>query len=390
MRIAYYAPLKPPGHPVPSGDRRMARLVMAALAGAGHEVELASSLRAWDGEGSPERQEEIRAEAAKVAAGLLERWRAAAPAERPAAWLTYHLYHKAPDWLGPTVSHGLGIPYLVAEASLAPRRANGAWAVGHAAAERALGSADAVLAITREDAECLSAAVASPERLLALAPFLDAAPFRAAHNGRHAHRARIADRLGIDPGVPWLLTVAMMRHGDKLASYRRLAAALGMIGDLGWRLVVVGDGAVRAEVARVLADAAPGRAVFAGVLDEGSLPAFYAAADVYAWPAVNEAWGMAFLEAQAAGLPVVAGLVRGVPDVVRHGESGLLVAAGDDDAFAAALRRLILDRGLRARLGAGASAHIAANHDIAAGSAALDNALAVAAGAAHGRAGVAQ
>ena len=378
MRIAYYAPLKPPGHPVPSGDRRMARLVMAALAGAGHEVELASSLRAWDGEGSPERQEEIRAEAAKVAAGLLERWRAAAPAERPAAWLTYHLYHKAPDWLGPTVSHGLGIPYLVAEASLAPRRANGAWAVGHAAAERALGDADAVLAITREDAECLAPAVGSPERLLALAPFLDAAPYRAAHNRRRAHRARIAAGLGIDPELPWLLTVAMMRDGDKLASYRRLAAALGMIGDLGWRLVVVGDGAVRAEVARVLADAAPGRAAFAGALDEDALPAFYAAADVYAWPAVNEAWGMAFLEAQAAGLPVVAGRVRGVPDVVRDRESGLLVAAGDDDAFAAALRRLIRDHGLRARLGAGASAHIAAKHDIAAGSATLRRALTVA------------
>ena len=46
MEIAFYAPLKPPGHPVPSGDRRMARGLMAALGAAGHRVVLASALRA--------------------------------------------------------------------------------------------------------------------------------------------------------------------------------------------------------------------------------------------------------------------------------------------------------------------------------------------------------
>jgi hypothetical protein len=49
MRIAFYAPMKPPDHPVPSGDRRMSRLLIAALGRAGHEVELASRLR----QGSP-------------------------------------------------------------------------------------------------------------------------------------------------------------------------------------------------------------------------------------------------------------------------------------------------------------------------------------------------
>ena len=45
MRIAFYAPLKAPTHPVPSGDRRMARLLMAALEAGGHHVTLASTLR---------------------------------------------------------------------------------------------------------------------------------------------------------------------------------------------------------------------------------------------------------------------------------------------------------------------------------------------------------
>ncbi len=47
------------------------------------------------------------------------------PDRRPDAWLTYHVYHKAPDHLGPYVTRALGIPYLVAEASLAAKQANG-------------------------------------------------------------------------------------------------------------------------------------------------------------------------------------------------------------------------------------------------------------------------
>ena len=51
MRVAFYAPMKPPGHPVPSGDRRMARAFMALLDDLGHEVELASRLRTFDRDG---------------------------------------------------------------------------------------------------------------------------------------------------------------------------------------------------------------------------------------------------------------------------------------------------------------------------------------------------
>ncbi|HJS32647.1 MAG TPA: glycosyltransferase family 1 protein, partial [Alphaproteobacteria bacterium] len=48
MRIVFYAPLKPPDHPVPSGDRRMAQLLIAACESAGHEVELAARFRSYE------------------------------------------------------------------------------------------------------------------------------------------------------------------------------------------------------------------------------------------------------------------------------------------------------------------------------------------------------
>ena len=138
MRIAFYAPLKPPTHPVPSGDRRMARLLMAALSQAGHRVELAHRLRSRDGTGDPARQAEIAAMGRRAAEDLIRRYRARPAAERPEAWFTYHLYYKAPDWLGPSVADALGIPYLVAEASHAAKRATGPWAMGHEAAAAAI------------------------------------------------------------------------------------------------------------------------------------------------------------------------------------------------------------------------------------------------------------
>src|SRR5260221_9849429 len=107
MRIAFYAPLKPPDHPVPSGDRRIARLFLDALRLTGHEPFVASQLRSYDAAGDPARQARIAALGQRTAERLLCRWRRA-PGTAPQLWLTYHLYYKAPDWLGPAISKALG------------------------------------------------------------------------------------------------------------------------------------------------------------------------------------------------------------------------------------------------------------------------------------------
>ena len=83
--------------------------------------------------------------------------------------------------------------------------------------------------------------------------------------------------------------------------------------------------------------------MFTGQLGADGLAVLYAAADLYVWPAINEAYGMALLEAQAAGLPVVAGDTGGVGDIVRHGETGLLVPVGDAAAFAEAVMSMLGD-----------------------------------------------
>jgi glycosyltransferase involved in cell wall biosynthesis len=87
-------------------------------------------------------------------------------------------------------------------------------------------------------------------------------------------------------------------------------------------------------------------------------------ADLCVWPALNEALGMALLEAQASGVPVVAGATGGVSEIVVHGVTGLLVPPGDALAFARAVRSLLVDRARRATLAEAARHRVRAEHDI--------------------------
>jgi glycosyltransferase involved in cell wall biosynthesis len=348
MRIAFYAPLKPPDHPVPSGDRRMAQLLLDAVRMAGHEPLLVSRFRSYDGAGNPVRQARLGAVGRRVAENQLRRWRGS-PASAPNLWFSYHVYHKAPDWLGPIVADGLGIPYVVAEASVAPRQVGGSWALGHRATEFAIRQAAIVIGLNPADRECVLPFLQDAGRWVAFKPFLDAGSY-----GLNARRAG-------DP--PRLITVAMMRAGDKLTSYQILGDALSRLVDLPWSLEVIGDGPARCDVARALATL-EGRVSWMGSLDRKSVAERLAAADLFVWPANNEAFGMALLEAQASGLPVVAGAAGGVEEIVLSGSTGLIVPAGDALAFAAAVRSMVIDRGCRSAFGAAARQRVLRDHDL--------------------------
>lgn len=373
MRIAFYAPLKPPTHVTPSGDRRVAGLLMDALELVADHVELVSTFRSFDADGDAARQEALRSQGGTLAQRMVKQWRAAPQKLRPDLWFTYHVYYKAPDWLGPAVSAALGIPYVIAEASYAEKRASGPWALGHDATAEAIRHARLIVSLSRDDIAGLEDLVAK-ERVVHLPPFLDPAPYRAAAREREAHRTRLATAHGLDPAVPWIVVAAMMRAGDKLASYRALAATLTRLTDLPWRLVVAGDGSARRDVEAAFEQAAPGRNRFVGTLGAKELAELYAASDLYAWPAVNEAYGMALLEAQAAGLPVVSRATRGVPDVVVDGRTGLL--SHDEASFGKALRELLSDENRRRSLGREAAAFISSQRSLEAAAARLRNRLA--------------
>jgi glycosyltransferase involved in cell wall biosynthesis len=96
---------------------------------------------------------------------------------------------------------------------------------------------------------------------------------------------------------------------------------------------------------------------------------------------------MAFIEAQACGLPVVAGGAGGVGTVVASGRTGLVVPVGDVEAFAAATQRLLTDAGLRQRMAREAPAYVGAEHGLPVAAARIDAVLRRAAAwhANHGR-----
>jgi glycosyltransferase involved in cell wall biosynthesis len=359
MRIAFYAPLKAPDHPVPSGDRTIARLLIAAMRAGGANVEIASRIRTRLGEPDEAAQQAMARKGAAAAKRLIAKFRARPKRQRPQAWFSYHLYYKAVDWIGPTVADALDIPYFLAEASHAPKRAEGPYAFSHAAAERAIRKADGIFCLNPIDRECLTSLVGK-RRLIDLPPFLDLADFTRKLPERNAVRAKLARDHGIDADQPWLLAVGMMRKGDKLASYRLLAQALHHL-DRPWQLLIVGDGEARADVQRAFKPVAGG-VFLLGALPHARLPEIATAADLCVWPAVNEAFGMALLEAQACGLPVVAGAWGGVPAIIVDGKTGWLSAPGDATAFSADVD-FALDANLPA-IGQAARANALARHDI--------------------------
>ncbi len=371
MRIAFYAPLKAPDHPVVSGDRQIARLLLRALRLAGHDVRIVSRWRSYRATGNPARQTRQRRRGGAIAARLLSRsfrrW-------KPQLWFTYHLYHKAPDWLGPPVSAALGIPYALAEVSFAPKRATGPWATGHAAVADAIGAADTIFFLNPIDRECVVPLLRRGARAAGLRPFLDSAGFRRAAGRRERHRASLARAHRIEAEEPWLLAVGMMRPGDKLASYRQLAAALTHLKTKRWRLLIAGGGPAQAEVRRAFAGF-KGRVHWLGALSAAQLAPVYAASDLLVWPAVNEAIGLAVLEAQAAGLPAVVGRAGALDGIVADGKTGVLVAPGDTRAFAAAIAGLLADAGRRRAFGKAALAKTRRLHDLAAAAKTLDREL---------------
>ena len=360
MRIAFHAPLKAPDHPVPSGDRTMARLLLAALSAGGHAVEVVSSFRSFLSAPDPERMRAVEAGAEREAERIGSLWEREGP---PDLWFCYHPYYKAPDLLGPRLAARFGLPYAAAEASHAGKRARGPWARWHRSNEAALRAANLQVCFTPRDAEGLAGLVA-PERVTMLPPFIDAGPF-----GAVARASR-------DGGPVELVTVAMMRAGDKARSFAFLAAALAALPDgLDWRLTIVGNGPERDAVRALFAGLPDGRIIWAGQCDAAGVAGVLAAADLYVWPGFGEAYGIAYLEAGAAGLPSLAMDCGGIASVVAEGATGVLTPEGDFAAYAGALADLIADPARRARLGAAAREMVCGGRTVEGAAAVLSRTL---------------
>lgn len=126
------------------------------------------------------------------------------------------------------------------------------------------------------------------------------------------------------------------------------------------RAVIIGDGPETANLHR-LADALNLRDAvqFLGrVANDDAVARHYFHADVFCLPSVQEGFGIVFLEAMAAGLPIVAAQAAAIPEVVPHGKAGLLVAPGSPHALADALVMLLQNPEQRRAFGAYGQQHV--------------------------------
>ena len=281
------------------------------------DVNLVSEFRSRDGVGDKDVQSALIKKAEAEAAQLIAQggWD---------TWVTYHNYYKAPDLIGPRVCKELGIPYHLIEASRASKRLTGPWATYAERAEAASDAARVIYYFTEHDHFALKRDKPVEQSLVHLKPFLDRADVSPVKGQRSAQT---------------LMAVGMFRHGDKVASYANLADALTYVTAADWTLHIIGAGDAEDEV-RALFERFGARVEFLGRMTAEDVQSQLMQAKAFIWPGVNEAFGMVYLEAQAAGLPVVAEDRPGVRDVV--GPASTLVEPQSAAAFAKALDDVLL------------------------------------------------
>jgi glycosyltransferase involved in cell wall biosynthesis len=180
---------------------------------------------------------------------------------------------------------------------------------------------------------------------------VDPSAFEPRPTPRHEGRAR-------DPNGPRILFVGRLAQ-KKGVTHLIQAMAVVRSANPGAGLVVVGDGPER-QALETLATTLGGGVEFVGPVPNTELPAYYQAGDIFMLPSVVSSEGdteglpVVLMEAAASELPIVASRVGGIPDLVQHERTGLLVEPGDPGAIATAVNRLLADEGLRRSLGEGA------------------------------------
>lgn len=164
---------------------------------------------------------------------------------------------------------------------------------------------------------------------------------------RPRDRADARKILGVEEGEFCLVTGALL-HPDK--SYETILYALTHLSDIPFRYVICGEGPYRQQLEELtdrlgLRD----RVTFLGFRRD--MDFLLQGADVFVFPSVREGLGMAALEAMACGIPVIAADNRGTREYMEHGRNGIVCPAGDERAFARAIRELWENPDRRAAMG---------------------------------------
>ncbi|MFI7008350.1 glycogen synthase [Streptomyces sp. NPDC050145] len=242
----------------------------------------------------------------------------------------------------------LGVPHVMTAHSLEPLRPwkaeqlGGGYALSAWAERTAIEAADGVIAVSR----------AMRDDILSCYPALEPKKVRVVHNGIDVSLYRadpgtdVLRRFGIDPERPYVLFVGRITRQKGVPHLLRAARQIAK----GVQIVLCAGAPDTPEIGREFRELVEelqrtrdGVCWIPSMLPRTEIVQLLTHASVFVCPSVYEPLGIVNLEAMACGTPVVASRVGGIPEVVAHGESGLLVpyAEQDPDAFEAGLARAI-------------------------------------------------
>jgi phosphatidyl-myo-inositol dimannoside synthase len=259
--------------------------------------------------------------------------------------------------IGPALA-GAGIPYVVLTHGAEVWMAR---APGIAATMRwALSQASAVTVISDYTRDALSASVPDGVALEKLTPAVDERRFRPDVDG-----SWIRDRHGLgDRPVVLCVSRFVPRKGQDVL-INGAADLQTLLPDAA--IVLVGGGPDEPKLRRLATRAPVGSVVFAGEASDAELPAYYASCDAFAMPCRSrwgglevEGFGIVYLEAAAAGKPVVAGRSGGAGEAVADTETGLVVEGREPKAVALAMLHVLEPDGKGRRMGQAGRARVEA------------------------------
>lgn len=341
------------GHTNPSGDLITGTELHNHLLSRGHDIHLASRLRCRWCYFRPFRMLSLFRERQRLC-----KLYKSGPAD---LWLSYHSYYKAPDLLGASCSKKLDIPYVIFQGIYSTKRRKKLKSLpGFLLNRRVLLSATHVFTNKRRDLANLGRLLAE-DRLSFIAPGINPQAFNFSNTSKREQRKKwgIGDEIVV-------MTAAMMRPGVKTAGLSQVIRSCKdlHLSGVNLRLVIVGDGSSREELEKQANQLPTKSVLFAGKIDRRKLYHYYSAADIFAFPGIEESLGMVYLEAQSCGLPVVAFEDWGGGEAVLHRRTGLLSPAASVTEFTANIRNLAENEELRLRLAEAAKNHVRQHHDL--------------------------
>lgn len=361
MHVLLHSPADRAADPFPFGQSRMLRLLERALAMGGHLVD-------------PVAPGSVAPTALAAADSVIADFRMN-PRRVPQLWMSSLVSAQAIDRIGPAVAMAFDIPYVLVQPMVgreALTRDTDQDGQMRAVMTRAVA---AILFSSASNEAVRSCDPALAGRSLLLPPLVDLGWMSVARANRPQVRRQLATKLLLRPDVPWLIAAGPMATDRDMAACRLLAQAMSGLAAMPWHLILAGSGGREAEV-QAMFQSQPGRSVrHVTIASEGDLHDLLSAGDLFLSSWSGEGAPSTLVEAQAAGLGVVAGKTDDSADVVANGRTGMLIKPDNPASLANAVSFLLRHPDVRRAYAEEAPRWAAMNFDIGRVAARLNSAL---------------